>query len=129
MRCARLLFLVASVTPALASCAEPPLLQGVSSDALWLPPCERPGFEPGIDFPPGQLDDRLAARHPAGSSASALAKDLRRQGFRLHTSCGTEASVRWAVHRSGWRFANVYWKVDPAGNLVWTRGYVAWDGL
>jgi hypothetical protein len=71
----------------------------------------------------------LAARHPAGSSAAALAKDLQRQGFKLLEACGSDASVHWATHRSGWRFANIYWKVDPGGNLLWTRGYVAWDGL
>lgn len=68
-------------------------------------------------------------RHPDGSSASALINDLRRQGFKLQDSCPTDASVNWAMNQSWFGLANVYWKVDPGGNLVWTRGYVAWDGL
>ena len=129
MRRALLLLIIAFAAPTLVSCAEPALLRGVPSGAVELPTCERSSSGSSTDFPPGDLDQRLAARYPAGSSASALAKDLRRQGFKLRESCGTDVSVHWATHRSGWRFANIYWKVDPRGNLVWTRGYVAWDGL
>jgi hypothetical protein len=33
------------------------------------------------------------------------------------------------MYRLGWSYAEVYWKVDSSGNLVWTKGYVARDGL
>jgi len=128
MRHARSVMIAAAIAPLLGGCM-PPLLRGAQAGPADWPTCLNTGPILDTDFPPGPLDQRLLARHPNGSNASALTNDLRRQGFKLQGPCPTAPSVSWATNRSGFGLANVFWKTDPAGNLVWSKGYVAWDGL
>jgi hypothetical protein len=122
--------ILAVIAPLLAGCL-PPLIRGAQAVGGNVPSCPRSGLVSDVDFQHGNPDlgQRLLAKHPDGSKASALVIDLRRQGFELQGACPTDASVRWAMHRSWLGQANVYWKTDPAENLIWTRGYVEWDGL
>ena len=83
-----------------------------------------------------ELNQRLIQAFPAGSSEKHLVETLRQQGFELLPPCGTDASVHSAAftqHGGGILSypltANVSWKVDNSGHVVWTQGFVRFMGL
>jgi hypothetical protein len=120
----------------------PPLLRNVTAGGGWWGACppetpeysqERAGRPLAVS---PELDLRLAEQFPAGSSERRLVDALRTQGFELMAPCKNEQSIRVAAfvqHGGGLLSypitANVYWKVDQSGNIVWTKGFVRYTGL
>jgi hypothetical protein len=83
-----------------------------------------------------ELNQRLLNEFPAGSSEKHLVETLRQQGFELLAPCDTDASVHSAsfTQHGGGIFsypltANVSWKVDDFGHVVWTQGFVRFMGM
>jgi hypothetical protein len=120
----------------------PPLLRDATAGGGWWGACppetpeevQRQAGRPLALSP--ELDRRLAELFPAGSSEDKLVDTLRTQGFELMPSCKNEHSIRIAafIQRGGGLLsypitANVYWKVDETGNIVWTKGFVRYTGL
>jgi len=120
----------------------PPLLRNVSAGGGWWGACppetqdearERQG-RPLATSP--ELDRRLAQSFPPGSSERKLVDTLRNQGFELLPSCRSDHSIHVAAfdqHGGGILFnpitANIFWQVDEADNIVWTKGFVRYVGL
>jgi hypothetical protein len=113
----------------------PPLLAGASGGNLG--DCselvERPG--PGVS---PELEQRLSQRFPAGSPEAALVAALAEQGFGASMACPNNPSVRSAWYAPPQRdsgpwpaevYAEVFWKVNDQGSIVWTHGYVRWMSL
>jgi hypothetical protein len=83
-----------------------------------------------------QLNQRLAQSFPPGSSERGLSDTLSAQGFELLQSCKNDPSIRvaeFSQHGGGFFsppiVANVFWKADEAGNIVWTKGFVRYVAL
>jgi hypothetical protein len=83
-----------------------------------------------------ELNQRLVQSFPSGSSEKRLSDALSAQGFELLPSCKNDSSIRVAAfnQHGGGLFlppivANVFWKVDEAGNIVWTKGFVRYVAL
>jgi hypothetical protein len=123
----------------LAACAPPtpPLLRGpIPANSGWDDGgCPRVG---DVDHPSGsegspELNRRLNAQFPAGSSASALASTLAAQGFVQVKPCATDGSIHRAKFVGGWSMVETWslvaWKQDTEGRIVWVKGSVAYTGL
>lgn len=117
----------------------PPLLRGATAGGGWLGACPatpdeaRERARSPLAISP-ELDARLRQRFPPGSDEDRLVAELRHEGFGEPSVC-QDASVRFArfQQRGGgmlWfpMWAAAYWKVDDAGRIVWTRGFVAFTG-
>ena len=120
----------------------PTLLRNVSAGGGWWGACppetpaetqERRGHPVAVS---PELNRRLAKLFPPGSSENVLVDTLRAQGFELMPSCKGDHSIRVAAfnqHGGGALLmpitANIFWKVDEAGNIVWTAGFVSYLGL
>jgi hypothetical protein len=90
-----------------------------------------------------ELNQRLQQLSPAGSSSNVLADTLNKQGFIIELPCKNDKSTysaSFVQHRvkSGFEIsslptytaiASIYWKVDQAENIVWEKGFIAYDGL
>jgi hypothetical protein len=82
-----------------------------------------------------ELNQKLAAQFPPGSSADSLVQTLTAQGFKLTGSCQTDSTI----HRAGFggptrgsifeTHAVIYWKVEGGDTVVWTKGFVMFIGL
>lgn len=121
---------------------RPPLLRNVSAGGGWWGACppeseeearEREGRPLAIS---PELDRRLSQSFPPGSSETKLVATLRSQGFELMSACKSDPSIHVALfmqHGHGLlsyaMTANVYWKVDQANNIQWTKGFVRYVGL
>jgi hypothetical protein len=83
-----------------------------------------------------ELDQRLRTRFPPGSAAGGLERYLRSQGFDQLQRCVNDPSISQMdfIQTGGGfygpypMFAEVAWKQDGAGRIVWTKGYVAFTG-
>jgi hypothetical protein len=122
--------------------ALPPLLKNVTAGGGWWGACppeneqeaeEREGH-PLATSP--ELEQRLVQSFPPGSNERKLVDTLSKQGFELLPPCKSDHSVRVAAFRQHGGgvlvfpvTANIFWKVDKADNIVWTRGFVAYEGL
>jgi hypothetical protein len=126
----------------LFGCSEagPPLLRHVTARGGWIGACppevaseaQLQASQPLAISP--ELDKRLTQSFPPGTSEDRLVKPLTEQGFRLLPSCRNDPSIRVAAFDgyAGGIFntwASVYWKVDSGSAIVWTKGFVAFDGL
>ena len=83
-----------------------------------------------------ELNKRLGDEFPVGQSEQLLTQTLVKQGFELRPACLKDSSIRSArfVQRSGGSFywpidASVYWKIDEARKIVWTKGFVMYVWL
>ena len=83
-----------------------------------------------------ELDQLLAQAFPPGSSEKQLLKTLAEQGFKFLPPCKGDNLVRAAAftQQGGgiiWLplTANVFWRIDEADNVVWTKGFVSYMGL
>lgn len=124
----------------LAGCAlpTPPLLRGpIPASSGWDNGCPRAD---GVDRPSRsgsegspELNRRLNAQFPAGSSASALASTLAAQGFTRIEPCANDATIHSATFVGGrsWveTWSQVAWQQDAEGRIVWVKGSVAYTGL
>jgi hypothetical protein len=127
---------------ALFGCSEagPPLLRHVTAGGGWTGACPPEGASEAqlraslpLAISP-ELNQRLAQSFPPGTPEERLVKSLTEQGFKLLPSCRNNPSIRVAVFNgyAGGIFntwASVYWKVDGASAIVWTKGFVQFDGL
>ncbi|MCX4164353.1 MULTISPECIES: hypothetical protein [Paraburkholderia] len=83
-----------------------------------------------------ELDARLNAGFPPGTDDLKLKRTLTEQGFRVDGACKTDGSIHIAgFFRKGVGLlsydvsAQIYWKVDQVGHIVWTKGFVMYIGL
>lgn len=82
------------------------------------------------------IDARLLAKFPPGTSASALSHELLAEGFTMVGPCADDASIEQAEFRQQGgglfgpypAYAQVHWKVDKSGHVVWARGWIAYTG-
>jgi hypothetical protein len=121
----------------------PALLRNVTArGGYWgaCPPSDKTGQETlktmGRLATSPELDARLNAAFPPGSDGQKLERTLGEQGFRVVGICKTDGSIRIAgFFRKGAGLlpydlsAEVYWKVDQVGRIVWTKGFVTYIGL
>jgi hypothetical protein len=83
-----------------------------------------------------ELSDRLGRQFPPGSSASALEEELLTDGFEAPTTCEADPTImRATFFQKGSGSlpydvnASVYWKVAGDGMIVWTKGFIFYQGL
>lgn len=121
----------------------PPILRGVTAGSGFFGGCP-PSDEAAADAirNAGKLavspefDSRLEAAFPPGSPQEALIDSLTGQGFVLAGACKTDSTVRIALfHLNGRALsrlemgADVYWRADKEGRIIWTKGFVMYVGL
>ena len=76
-----------------------------------------------------ELGRRLAVQFPPGSDQNGLVMALAQEGFVTDKVCPNDRSIHIASFTSKAVTASIYWKIDEAGTIVWTKGFVAYDGL
>ena len=83
-----------------------------------------------------ELSDRLGRQFPPGSRASALQEALSTDGFEAPMACEADPTIMTSAFfqkGSGWLphdvNASVYWKVAGDGKIVWTKGFIFYQGL
>ena len=123
----------------LGACSShvPEILRGVSAGGGYWGACPQPDWARNspLAISP-EFNERLAKRYPPGSSEKRLIEDLSRQGFKDAGSCEGEPTVRiltFSADGIGLVVSSItataYWKVDPQGKVLWTKGFVAYTGL
>jgi hypothetical protein len=82
------------------------------------------------------FNSRLVRDFPPGSSEGVLISSMTAQGFVPSGKCRSDASIHIAsFHANGRGFlgyatdAQVYWRADQNGRVIWTKGFVAYTGL
>jgi hypothetical protein len=118
----------------------PLLLQDVSARGGWWGACPAKNdveakSHPHLAISP-ELNQRLGEQFPPGSDEAKIIDTLKKQGFALPRPCDGDDSIRSAMfnQQGGSLFASplsaeVFWKVDGAGNILWTKGFVRYIGL
>jgi hypothetical protein len=117
----------------------PALLEHVSAASGWFGGCP-PANEKDARARMGgealspELNQKLAAQFPPGSSAVSLVRTLTAQGFKLTGPCQTDSTI----HRAGFGGptsgsifeprAEIYWKTE-GDTVAWTKGFVMFVGL
>jgi hypothetical protein len=122
----------------------PPLLQNITAGGGWgsaCPPCDETeakwfalwGGKLGIS---PEFSQRLQGEYPPGSDEEELIQALKKQGFRISATCKCDQSIRIAeFYAKGEGFlpysagAHAFWKRDNAGRIIWTKGFVFYEGL
>lgn len=111
----------------------PTLLRNVTARGGYWGAC--PPTSGGLATSP-ELDARLNTNFPPGSDVQKLESTLVKEGFHIDGVCHTDGSIHIAgFYRKGVGLlpydvsAQVYWKVDQAGHVVWTKGFVMYIGL
>jgi hypothetical protein len=116
----------------------PALLEHVSGASGWFGGCpplsKQEAAERTAEALSPELNQKLAAQFPPGSSADSLIRTLTAQGFKLTGSCQNDSTI----HRAGFRGptrgsifetqAEIYWKTE-GDTLVWIKGFVMFSGL
>jgi hypothetical protein len=123
----------------LAACAEklspptPALLQGATASSGWNSHgCPAHAWDITAKYPEAhatQVEARLARDYPNGTSEAVLAGALIRQGFKPEAPCDNDPAIhRASFTQSGGGFSGPYaalaevaWKVDGQGRIVWTK--------
>ena len=80
--------------------------------------------------------ERLGREYPVGSDASRLERNLKEQGFSLRLPCDGLSRIHLGEFRqTGGGFydpypvvAQIVWEQDDTGNILWTKGTVAFTG-
>ena len=109
----------------------PPLLSNVRAGGLWSGTCPPRSDEP---LSP-ELNERLRTQFPPGTPEERLVRTLAEQRFERPVSCSGEPSIRSSKFYQERTAifahvrAEVFWRVDQANNLVWTKGFVFYVGL
>jgi hypothetical protein len=120
----------------------PPLLQNVTAGGGWWGACppETPEAAVAREGRPlalsPELNQRLGQSFPPGTSDTRLVDTLRAQGFEILSPCKADAFIHVAAftqHGGGVlsypMTANIYWKVDERGNILWAKGFVRYIAL
>ena len=76
-----------------------------------------------------ELDRRLAVQFPPGSDQNGLVIALTQEGFATDKVCPNDRSIHIAWFNAKAVTASIFWKVDEVGTIVWTKGFIAYDGL
>ena len=83
-----------------------------------------------------ELDQRLLEAFPPGTTEESLTSFLLKQGFSFNGSCDTDPLVRHAsfnLKAKGFLMysthAQVFWRVDADGRVVWTKWFAGFTGL
>lgn len=126
--------LLAAMTESCSS-TVPPLLRSVTAAGGWYGGCPRNAQDPAgpLALSP-ELDSRLRKLFPPGSSSNQLKSLLIKDGFVLGSPCAADPSISTASYEQKKYIleqlqANVYWKADSQNRIVWTEGFVDFDGL
>jgi hypothetical protein len=118
----------------------PALLEHVTAAGGWFGGCPpRNQQEAGMRAKSGEalspeLNRKLAEQFPPGSPAEPLVQTLAKQGFTPGPSCENDSKIHSAAFHGPTRgaifdtYAVIYWKTENEA-LVWTKGFVAFDGL
>lgn len=119
----------------LAGCQErlPPLVRGATARGGEGYDCEMdvaPSSDPRFDFSP-EIVERLRRSFPPGSQSAQLRSSLARQGFKLEGPCSPDRSISFAQFRLNKNevVADVYWREDTSGRIIWTFGEVSYTYL
>jgi hypothetical protein len=133
------------IAAAVAACAErlspptPPLLQGAVASSGWAGGCPPHANELAFASPEAhavQVETRLNRDFPAGTPETTLMSALARQGFKPEAACDNDPTIHRAQFNQagGGLFgpypalANIAWKVDGAGRIVWTKADLMFTG-
>jgi hypothetical protein len=105
----------------------PPLLAKVTAGGGRWGAC--PSVEPTLGLSmreaiSPELNQRLSEKFPLGSSEIALVRELQKQRFNMRGACKDDPSIRFAEFTENNFRAAVYWKVEGADTIVWTKGFV-----
>jgi hypothetical protein len=118
----------------------PPLLEHVTGASGWFGGCpprneqEAAGRAAMGEALSPELNQKLAAQFPPGSSADSLVRTLSEQGFKLAEACQNDSTIRRAWFQGPMRGAifetraEIYWRTEGDA-LVWTKGFVMFIGL
>ncbi|MFO1464929.1 MAG: hypothetical protein U1F35_00560 [Steroidobacteraceae bacterium] len=140
-------WLIVGLTTITAGCWSPtpplpPLLRNVSAGGGWWGACPAETVEDArlrqgmpLAISP-ELNQHLNQSFPPGTAELLLRERLNNWGFTELPPCPGDSSIHGAafVQHGGNVFsaamtANVFWKVDGAKNIVWTKGFVRYAGL
>ena len=119
----------------------PPLLKDAQAEGGWASGgCPAHPYEVAFakdrEARSPNVEERLAQQFPSGTSEQELVLALQRQGFELTPPCDNDTQIHHAVFRQKggaiWgpypMFANIAWKIDELGHIVWTKAFVAYTG-
>jgi len=136
---AGLLIWSATMTAMLAPPA-PALLEHISGASGWFGGCPPENEKEAVErarwgeaLSP-ELNQKLAAQFPPGSSADSLVRTLTAQGFKLTGPCQNDSTIQRAGFGGTTRgsifatHAEIYWKTE-GDSVVWTKGFVMFMGL
>jgi hypothetical protein len=111
----------------------PPLLSNVRAEGGWWGACpDRPAKDQALS---PELNERLQRQFPPGTPQERLISTLAKQRFEPPVPCSDDKTIRSArFYQSGGLLAydtraEIFWKVDQANNLVWTKGFIFYVGL
>jgi hypothetical protein len=130
--------IVAGATAYRMSLAQPPLppiLRKATAGGGWwgaCPPVSKPeetmmSLRPLALSP--ELNKRLAAQFPPGTEQNVIVIALAHEGFATDKVCPNDRSIHIAWFNSKAITASIFWKVDEVGTIVWTKGFIAYNGL
>lgn len=123
--------------------STPPLLEKVTAAGGWwnggCPPkdkLEADRWKPSEEALSPELMARLSGQFPVGSPASRLEQNLKQQGFIVRRPCNEIPTIRVGEFRQSGGgldgpypiWAQVAWKQDATGKIMWTKGTVAFTG-
>jgi hypothetical protein len=114
----------AALAPVLWEQRLPPLLRNVRAESGQFGAC--PADNPGNP----ELSKRLQTQFPPGTPEERLIRTLAEQHFERPVPCKDDKTIRSAklYQESGLLGGNtraeIFWKVDLANNLVWTKGFI-----
>ena len=111
----------------------PRLLRDLPATGGWIDACPSPFKVAVADAP--EFNRRLLHEFPVGSSESHLIAALDRLGFKIFGHCKDDPSIHSAVFdQTGFALrifplhAKVQWKTDAEKNVLWTKGFISYDG-
>jgi hypothetical protein len=111
----------------------PPLLSNVRAEGGWWGACpDRPAKDQALS---PELNEHLQRQFPPGTPEERLISALAEQRFEPPAPCWDDKTIRSArFYQQGGLLAydtraEIFWKVDQANNLVWTKGFVFYVGL
>jgi hypothetical protein len=118
--------------------SAPEILRNVSAaGGYWggCPPDRHPGpRDVGPLALSPEFNARLVTRFPAGTPQERLISTLSSQGFKSVGPCPADATIKILTYSgpSGGIFdmtATAFWQTDAQGKILWTEGFVEFNGL
>lgn len=139
-----LLMTLAATGCAQPTASKPRLLQDVTAGSGYASACppDSATDKKTLEIWKGQLaispefDQRLRNEFPPGTDSNTLINSLTAQGFVLAGVCKNEPTIQIATfYQKGQgflpydTFAQVFWKTNEQGRIIWTKGLVSYSGL